>query len=347
MKRPLLFERYTQLARIPWVSLADLPTPVETIELGGRSIWVKRDDLTSTVYGGNKVRKLEFILARARQLGARRLITAGAAGSHHALATTVFGRQLDFECTLVLFPQPLTPHVRDVLLTDAAYGAELRYVPRMTMVPTALVGARIAHWRERTILVPPGGSDATGTLGYVNATLELGQQIEQGSLPAPDRIVVAAGTLGTAAGIAIGLALLGLETKITATRITSKLVCNERALQTLIHKTSATLETYGVNISAARALERVRLTHDQVGRGYGQPTDAARAASQAFAGVGLQLDITYTAKAAADLLSLQAAHPDERLLFWHTLSATMPRVALPAPQVLPPRFRNYLMSGAA
>jgi 1-aminocyclopropane-1-carboxylate deaminase/D-cysteine desulfhydrase-like pyridoxal-dependent ACC family enzyme len=347
MKRPLLFERYPQLASIPWVSLAQVPTPVESVQFGsGVPIWVKRDDLTSPIYGGNKVRKLEFLLARARQLGARRLITAGAVGSHHALATAVFGRELEFDSTLVLFPQPLTDHVRQVLLTDAALGAELRFVPRMTMVPTAIVGARFAHWRERTLVIPPGGSDTTGTLGYLNAALELGQQIEQGQLPAPERIVVAAGTLGTAAGIAIGLTLLDLSTEITATRITSKLVSNERALERLIHKTCDVLDQHGVRVSATRALEKVHMTHDRVGRGYGQPTEAARDACEAFARAGLQLDMTYTAKAAADLLALHSAHPHERLLFWHTLSATMPSVELATPEVLPARFRTYLMSGA-
>src|SRR5688572_13833817 len=125
--QPLLFDRYPQLARIPWMSLAEVPTPVQPIDLqiGGAECWIKRDDLTSQIYGGNKVRKLEFLLAHAAARGVKRLITAGAAGSHHALATAVFGRQTGFAVSLVLFPQPLTDHVRAVLLTDAALGAEL------------------------------------------------------------------------------------------------------------------------------------------------------------------------------------------------------------------------------
>ena len=151
---------------------------------------------------------MEFLLAHAAARGATRLITAGAAGSHHALATAVFGRKSGFDVSLVLFPQHRTDHVREVLLTDAALGAELRFTPRMTMVPAALTGARLAHWRERIQLIPPGGSNEIGTLGYINAALELARQIEGGELPAPETIVLAIGTLGTTAGIAIGLALL-------------------------------------------------------------------------------------------------------------------------------------------
>jgi D-cysteine desulfhydrase len=342
--QPPLYDRYPQLGVLPWVSLADVPTPVERIELGSGAVetWVKRDDRTSRVYGGNKVRKLEFLLAHAAARGATRLITAGAAGSHHALATAVFGQQQGFDVSLVLFPQPLTDHVREVLLTDAALGAELRFTPRMTMVPPALTGARFAHWRERVQMIPPGGSNEIGTLGYINATLELGKQIESGDAPVPDAIVLAIGTLGTTAGIAIGLSLLQLPTRVWATRITSKLVTNERALNRLIENTCRLLQKHGVSVSAADACARVTLSHEQIGPGYGQTTTAADGARTVFEGIGLQLDPTYTAKAAADLLNLIQQPGARRVLFWHTLSGQMPPVDLPPTESLPVPFRSYL-----
>ena len=347
---PALFQRYPELQAIPWISLARVPTRVDYIEMAAGAnmdgLWVKRDDQTSDQYGGNKVRKLEFLLARARTRGAQRLITVGAAGSHHALATAVFGRQLGFQSSLVLFPQPLTPHVREVLLTDAALGAELRYTPRMTMVPTALIGARIAHWRERTFSIVPGGSNATGSLGYVNATIELGEQIGRGELPVPDTIALAVGTLGTTAGIAVGLTLLDLPTRIVATRITSRLVSNERNLHSLIRATCALLRQHGVSANADAAIGRITLIHDQIGPGYGQSTEAAERALTFFAGYGLTLDITYTAKAAAGLLQLLQRQTAGRVLFWHTLSAVMPALTLPAPEQLPRPFRLYLQRGA-
>ena len=345
--QPLLYQQYRQLARVPWLPLADLPTPVQRIELRpGIETWVKRDDLTSRDYGGNKVRKMEFLLAHAGARGASRLITAGAAGSHHALATAVFGRQTGFDVSLVLFPQHLTEHVREVLLTDAALGAELRFTPRMTMVPAALTGARLAHWRERIQMIPPGGSNETGTLGYINAVLELARQIESGELPAPETIVLAIGTLGTTAGIAIGLSLLKMPVRLIATRITSKLVANERALRSLLQGTCTLLQKHGVNVSAEDAWQRITLSHEQIGPGYGQATEKAETARAAFEKLGLTLDLTYTAKAAADLMELLASSPKGPVLFWHTLSSTMPAVDLPSPEVLPPRFRAYLQGAS-
>src|SRR5690606_25920461 len=121
-----LFRRYPEAARrLPWLPLATLPTPVEPLALedpggAGARLRLKRDDQAGLPYGGNKVRQLASTLARARDLGATRLVTAGATGSHHALATAVYGRRLGFDVTLCLFPQPLTDHVRRVLLLDHA-----------------------------------------------------------------------------------------------------------------------------------------------------------------------------------------------------------------------------------
>lgn len=317
-----------------------MPTPVERLELLP-NLWIKRDDLTSRHYGGNKVRKLEFILGQARMRGATRLITAGAAGSHHALATTVYGRQLGFEVTLVLFPQPLTEHVKQILLLDHALGAELRFTRRMTLVPPAVTAARLGYWRERVQVIAPGGSDPAGTLGYVSAALELGAQIEKGELPEPDLILVAAGTMGTAAGLAIGLTLLGARSRVVGTRITSRLVTNELALQRLIRETCNLLAVHGIAVDTGAAIRRVRLSHGQVGPGYGRSTPAADEATNAFAVLNLELDPTYTAKAAADLLQSHALAPNVRALYWHTLSSSLPAIeAVSRP--LPAPFRAYL-----
>jgi 1-aminocyclopropane-1-carboxylate deaminase/D-cysteine desulfhydrase-like pyridoxal-dependent ACC family enzyme len=142
-----IFERFPRLAdSYARVALGRFPTPVERHVLNGADgcieMLVKRDDVCATPYGGNKVRKLEFLLGDAKARGARRLITAGATGSHHALATTVYGRKHGFDVSLVLFPQMRTPHVRDVLLMDHALGAELRFTRTMEGVPFALLRAR-------------------------------------------------------------------------------------------------------------------------------------------------------------------------------------------------------------
>ena len=346
-----LFDVYPQLAgRIPWLALGNFPTPVQPLPLGPADVYVKRDDLSAEPYGGNKVRKLEFLLAAARARNARRLITVGAAGSHHALATTIYGKQHGFEVTLVLFPQPLTEHVRNILLLDAAYGAELRFTRRMETVPAALFTAALRYRHEGAAVIPAGGSDATGTLGYVNAALELVAQIESGVLPKPRTVVVAAGTLGTTAGLALGFALAEYDVKIVAVRITSRLVTNERALMRLIRGADDILRRAGLSGNRVdRAFKTVELRHGHIGRGYGLTTPQADAAASVLAQHGMHLDDTYTAKAAAGLLQ-HLEHERGPVLFWHTLSAAEPPLPTPvSSDNLPAPFRSYLQatSGAS
>lgn len=328
-----LYELFPRAAGgIPWVELAKLPTPIESVMLppaGGEpalSVVVKRDDISGDAYGGNKVRKLEFLLASARARGAARVVTAGAFGSHHALATTVYARRLGFDVTVILFPQQVTPHVREIPLMCAALGAEVRFTPRMEGVPFALWRAAL-EGRGRTCVIPPGGSDAVGTLGYVEAGLELAAQFQETNRR-PARIHAAAGTLGTAAGLALGLALASENVQVAGTRITSRIVTNERNLLSLVRGALRLLEPYATSSlpdpeSVAR---NVTLVHDQVGDGYGRATAAGDAAAQRFADAGLSLDATYTAKSAAALLADPLTKQGETL-FLHTLSAVEPVTA--------------------
>jgi D-cysteine desulfhydrase len=335
------------------IPLGEFPSRLQQYHIAGIDMLVKRDDVCAQGYAGNKLRKLELLLAEARQRGARRIITAGATGSHHGFATAYHGRRLGFDVSLVLFPQRVTPHVREMLLLMHAAGAELRWVRRMEAVPFGLWRARTAHRRQTPLVIPPGGSSATGTLGYVRAGLELADQLATTG-QRPTVIHVAAGTLGTAAGLAIGLAWAGLATPIAATRITSRLVTSERVLKSLIRQTLALLREPGTAAaltgavrpdalpSADAACALVTLRHDQIGAGYGHATPAGVAATEAFGRAGLLLDATYTAKSAAALLA-DAPH-DGLPLFWHTLSAVTPTElrGVSRPADLPAPFRAYL-----
>jgi D-cysteine desulfhydrase len=346
---PALFRRFPALEeRIAWLPLGRFPTPVQALRVPsvqGR-MYVKRDDLTGEPYGGNKLRKLEFILAEARRRGAQRLITAGAAGSHHALATAVYGRALGFRVTLVLFPQPLTEHVREVVALDHALGAEIRFVPWMEAVPAGVLAARVAHRRERCMVVAPGGSDPVGTLGYVSAGLELAEQIGAGALPQPSVVHVAAGTLGTGVGLALGLALAGIPTPVVGTRIASRLVTNGWTARRLARGAAALLANAGgPALDVGAALASFRLDHRQIGRGYGRPTADARRAAEVLGERGLRLDPTYTAKAAVSFLDgAQYDTAGGVHLFWHTLSAAHPASPddAPAADTLPASVRRYL-----
>lgn len=349
---PLLERAPRLIQQVGHVPLGTYPTPLQPVEVAGRRVLVKRDDLCAADYAGNKVRKLEFLLAEALNQGAGRIVTAGATGSHHAFATAWHGRRLGLQSTLVLFPQRLTPHVREMLLLMHATGAELRWVRRMEGVPFGLWRARLAHRATSPAAIPPGGSSAVGALGYVNAGLEVAAQM-QAEGDVASAIHIAAGTLGTVAGLAIGLAWAGMPVPIQATRITSRLVTNERVLHGLVRDTLSLLQHSGArdlpDAGAAAAL--VQLRHDQIGTGYGHATPQAEQAEADFAAAGLHLDPTYTAKAAAALLHDSTQPAAGTPLFWHTLSAVTPAGLLDREAellaTLPAPFRDYLQRQAA
>src|SRR5439155_5137603 len=180
---PALFRAFAALAeRVPWLPLGQFPTRVERLAGLAPSaveLWIKRDDESGAAYGGNKVRKLEFLLAAARVEGARRLVTLGGIGSHHVLATAIYGRQAGFDVDAVVFPQPLNDHVREQMLADVAVGAALHPTRGYLGVPWSV-------WRRRrgrdAAWIASGGSSPVGTLGYVSAGLEPLEQIARGEL---------------------------------------------------------------------------------------------------------------------------------------------------------------------
>lgn len=334
-----LFQRFPQLEqRLPRVGLTATPTPVQRLS---ERLWVKRDDVTSPRYGGNKVRKLEFLLADARRSGARRLLTTGAVGSHHALATTIHGADLGFASTLVLLPQPPTPHVSTVLRLILAHGGRVRLARSPVRVPLELLRARLAHRAEGVALIPAGGSNALGTLGYVEAALELAAQVENGECPAPAEVHVAGGTLGTAAGIALGLTLAGLDSRVVAHRITVRAITNARRLRGLLDGALRLLAGAGAALpDRAGIMRRVTIGQERIGRGYGHATPEGEHAAAWFHERGIHLDATYTAKAAAGALASGARGP---VLYWHTLSSTedaAPAVGLPVERI-PPELRPF------
>jgi D-cysteine desulfhydrase len=227
---------------------------------------------------------------------------------------------------------------------DAGFGAELRWVGRMELVPLGMLRARRAHRADQPFVIAPGGSDPVGTIGYVNAALELAEQIENDRIARPSRVHVAAGTLGTAAGLAVGFAMAGLDLPITATRISRRIVTNLPALRGLVRGASELLRKAGASVpSENRALRLVRIAHRQFGRGYGEETEAGREAVRIFAALGLRLDPTYTAKAAAELM-MSSDEDDAPPLFLLTLSAAEPmdRARAIRPADLPAKFAEYL-----
>jgi 1-aminocyclopropane-1-carboxylate deaminase/D-cysteine desulfhydrase-like pyridoxal-dependent ACC family enzyme len=327
----ILSDRWSGLRKVPHVPLTELPTPVEHVpglsERAGAEIWIKRDDRTAHRYGGNKVRKLEYLLGEAFAQEADTLITAGAAGSHHVLATALFGAEQGFAVHGVLVPQRFSAHVEEQVRAMLAAGAEIHPL-RFGATAVAAIPALAARLRlrgRRPYVIPPGGSNLAGTLGYVEAGLELARQMEAGVLPEPDAVFVALGSGGTAAGLAVGLAAAGVTSRVVGVRVVPLPFANRATLGRLIggvvHHLRALDERFPDVAAVARA--QLVIDHDEIGEGYGEPSASGESAARlARERAGLELEPTYTAKALASALrQARDRLAGRRILYLHTLSS--------------------------
>jgi D-cysteine desulfhydrase len=324
-----LFRRYPGLRAVPRAVLTELPTPVEPLALAGvrdGALWVKRDDRTSPVYGGNKARKLEFVLGSARARGTRRLVTTGGIGTHHGLATTVFGRQLGMATTLVLVPQPVTDHVREQLRAMQAFGAEIRGAHGVLGAALHVIAVLARSWLrgERPLLVPTGGSSAIGDIGFVAAAFELADQIAAGRLPEPAEIYVPVGSGGTLAGLVLGARLAGLRARIVGVLVTDILPPGPRRLAAQANATLALLRRFDAALPALRIEPSAfEVTRAQLGAGYGAATPAGDDAITRASRAGLALESTYTAKCLAEIVArLSDGRARSPVLFWNTYNSS-------------------------
>lgn len=342
---------YPQLAeRLPKLDLADLPTPLEAGTLvtnpGQQQILIKRDDLTGKLYGGNKVRKLEYLLCRAQRRNAQRVATFGSVSSNHALATALYTKSLGLECTCFLLHQPRTANVPRVLNMHLQTGTEL--VPYGGTRAKRIRTLREHLWHRHASVIPVGGSSWLGTVGFVNAGLELADQLASGDIDVPDRLYVANGTMGTAVGIALGLALAGLRTNVHAVQVTEDFVSNPEALRRLLTKTATLLCRYDNSIPADLAARaRCTFRSDFLGAGYAKTNAATeRAVEIARDELGLTLESTYTGKAMAAMLHDldQKQRAGQLVLFWNTYNSRPLEAGCEcpdSPSCLPAEFLRY------
>ena len=311
------------------------PTRVERLDALG--MWVKRDDLTSPIYGGNKVRKLERLIPEAIARGKTRIITVGAAGSHHVLATAVFAKRAGLAVEAAVVPQPRTDHVVDNMRADLAMGAKLH--PARTYPGAGLSMILHGGLAKSTYLVPMGGSNVMGSLGYVDAAKELLAQIEAGELPFPDAIVVTVGSGGTAAGLVAGLAIAGVKTVVVGVVVAAPVWFVRFWTRRLVR---ATFAAAGGKDPRALANVPLELVTSQLGKGYGEPTDAARRALETGEKAGLHLDLTYTAKCFAGALECVQSARFKNVLYWHTLSSAPLEPLLESAPPLPKELGRLL-----
>lgn len=320
MAHPLLSDR---LGKMPF---ADLPTPVSTVGFdtaeGPRTISIKHDDVSGAHYGGNKIRKLEYIFQRARERNASRVATFGTVGSNHALATAIIARQCGFECSCFLVPQKPTPGIPTTLNMHRRIGTEL--VPLGRNVDRLATFRRYLQGRHCWV-IPMGGSSWLGAVGFVNAGLELAHQIASGDLELPHRIYIANGTMGSCAGLALGLALAELPIELHAVRVVDDRVATPPGFARLMRKTAMMLNRIDASIPAELA-DRTRICwrSDFLAGGYAVSDSVTRnAMAIARDALGLKIETTYTGKALAALLHDLAlpTYAGERCLFWNTYNS--------------------------
>ncbi len=334
-----LFDKFSRLERtLPRLPLGRFPTPVRLTGKAGSidELWVKDDGQSSLLYGGNKVRKLELILADVRQKGSTRIITAGGLGSHHVLATALFAREQGIRTTGVVVEQPWTPHVQEIIRLNHRSGADLVPVRSRTALALTLLKeyAKSKAAGENPYLLLPGGSTPQASISYVNAALELAAQVRAGECPEPGSIFVAAGSGGTSAGLLLGLCLSGLKTRLHAVQVVEPPSSSRFVVRTLAELTRRRLEklagTEVPKISSGELDSRLVFETGYMGREYGDCTPEAMRAAHMAAGWGLKLETTYTGKTLACLLD-PAKRFTGRVMFWNThngvdLSAEAARV---------------------
>jgi D-cysteine desulfhydrase len=310
------------------VPLGTFPTPVHPLrQLGIDNLWIKRDDISCAVYGGNKVRKLEFGLGEARQMNKRLLITMGGIGTNHGLAAAIFCRQLKIDCTLLLHWQPVTHHVQQNLRLFHKYNAKIFYHRSIWKTVFAFYLFKRLRY-PRAYFLSRGGSSPLGNIGIVNAVFELKEQIDKGEIPEPAAIICPAASGGTLTGLALGVQLAGLKTDIIGIRVAMSYlgpfqVCTPGKIRKMMKQSYAYLKRRSKNIPEI-SMKVPKILHRFYGDGYGSPSEAGRDAYHFVKEKeNIELDPTYTAKTFAAVMDLCKKELKNRkpVLYWHTYNS--------------------------
>jgi D-cysteine desulfhydrase len=296
---PYLHQRFPGLVEtLPHLALSERPTPVR--ELAGLGIWVKEDGaFGSGGWGGNKVRKLEWLIPDARRRGRHSILTFGGLGTNWGLATALYAREHGLETALALVDQPIDDHVRAQLTRLEASGARIHrtHTKARTVATLPWLLARNASAGRPPYLLPAGGSSPVGALGYVEAALEIAAQVE-----------------------ALGFQIAGLRSRVFGVVVNDQLRLDPPVVTRLARRTARLLERRGAHLGQLQlGPDTLDLTRDQIGAGYGHPTEAAGRACALAAEEQLSLDPVYTAKAMAGLLALRGeGRLGDSVLFVHT-----------------------------
>lgn len=332
---------------------ACLPTPVTALTGLAANAWIKRDDLTHPDYGGNKIRKLDFILADIKRQNKKHVITFGATGTNAGVATAMMCQRNKLKCTVYLFEQPLSQTVKDNLALMQAYGAELIYCGSLFKTVLSFYSSRYRLKRDSYFLWA-GCSNSVATFAYINAAFELKQQIDQQQLPEPEHIFVPVGSCSTLAGLTLGAKLCDLNSKVVGIRVAPAYLgpfpaCTVGEVNKVIKQAAKQMHAWGIeDIKSIGRIPDCCFNNDFYGDGYGLATEKSQQALAVFQQHGIQLENTYSGKAAAAFLE-QLKTSEKPQLFWQTFnSADAPLKAKENTQAsatsqLSPALKHYLM----
>lgn len=350
-----LFNIFSRLKdRIPFFTIGGFPSPVQRLDglcglTGNKNLFVKKDDLCGTLYGGNKVRKLEFLLGDALANNYKHVITSGAAGSNHARATATYASVAHLKCTLMLFDQPTSSTVQKNLLADIIHNSSIFIDPSYESHRRHLEDV-IETITEKELqapyIIPAGGSSTVGSIGFVNAGFELADQISRGELPRPDSIFVTLGTMGTIAGLVLGLKASGISCKVHAVRVVADFVGNFDKCIILTEKTNKLLHDNDPAFPILSFSENDLIVYgNYFGNGYAIPTpEGERFIELISKSDTIELDSVYTGKCGAAFYDyVTNAGNKETVLFWNTKSShEEPSLETPCnPESLPVSIRKY------
>ncbi len=336
-----LFRAYPALGKkIPYINLGNFPTPIYKAEafanrLNIKNFYIKRDDLSglqipnnTILPGGNKVRKLEFLLADALTFGASSVLTVGDAGSNHAMTTAAYAQHLGLKSFLMLAPQPPTAYTRRNLLLDVYFGADIRYFSSSAQRDVAITKlARDLNTQKQPLpyFIPIGGSNEIGSIGFINAAFELKEQIEAGIMPTPDIIYVTCGSTGMVAGLMIGLKIANISCTVIPVRVSMTAEHKKFLLLEILNKTAAYVHSHDTTVPLLHyTQEDVLIENNFIGPDYAAITqEASQAIELLFSTEGIKLDGTYTGKTLAAVISdaQQGKLGNKTILFWNSFSA--------------------------
>ncbi len=346
-----LFERYPLLQeKLPYSALGEFPTPVEKLERLGEAInvpglYAKREDLSGKLYGGNKVRALEFLLGEALRARHKQVLALGFPASCAALAQAIYARQLGLRSMEILFPVPTSEQARRHLLIYQSIGAELYLAGPLAvfrLIQYALRDGRFPKHLE--------ASTPLGMAGYVSAALELRDQVDAGMLPEPDLVYVALASMGTAAGLDLGLKAAGLKSRVVGVHLGNPRA-TPRNMARLFRETDELLHAHDPSFPEIPVSEsdfEIRYAHGKP-KGLLPKVQLSEAGKQAIRQVkemaNLGLDEVFTADTFAALIAdaEKGSLRDKTVLWWNSYSSRdfSEQIATADYRKLPKAFHRY------